>query len=401
MARDTTPETGFLDHSLIESFREVINSSRIFTGHEQFKHKFNLICVFMDRIDSAVRYLNAHAEKPETEEEMIFFLVYATILRDGINKLYENIFNDHPPYILEKKYFSDAMHQYKPYFCADTCPTDDNFFDYLRAMAFAHPFCVSGRENNRPFMQKGEVHYCPHIIASSILSSICNIKDPVGIVIYSSANEESTTIVEISFSSLKGFIKSRYDSIELLTEWAKNGITEQNEKWKRVKVNRDLEPVDILRNINAILENRFECTDSINSALTCLECPLSDDRNRVNVELFRDAIIRVLPNVCDCVDSLDYEGMEEALSLLNVEPKHMHQMGSYQLEKIYSYLDCPDAAAEHTSDTYWGLMQAAAFAKEFAKKWVTIDTTHMTFDEIILLVRVACFLEAKAQTECV
>ena len=40
-----------------------------------------------------------------------------------------------------------------------------------------------------------------------------------------------------------------------------------------------------------------------------------------------------------------------------------------------------------------------AYNKEFAKDWVTIDVGQMSFDEIKLLVTIACYYETKRQEE--
>lgn len=74
-----------------------------------------------------------------------------------------------------------------------------------------------------------------------------------------------------------------------------------------------------------------------------------------------------------------------------------NQMAHYQLEKIYSYLDERSEYIDPASDEYWGLQQAYAFSQEFAKKWVKIDVKTMQYDEIKLLVAVACFMEQNEQ----
>ena len=75
----------------------------------------------------------------------------------------------------------------------------------------------------------------------------------------------------------------------------------------------------------------------------------------------------------------------------------MHQMAYYQLEKIYSYLDTRSEVIDKASNEYWGLKQAYDFSKEFAKKWVKIDIKTMQYDEIKLLVAVACYFESQEQ----
>ena len=67
-------------------------------------------------------------------------------------------------------------------------------------------------------------------------------------------------------------------------------------------------------------------------------------------------------------------------------------MMHYQLEKIFCYL-----TEDGYGDVDWGLIQADAFSKEFAKKWVLIKPYDMSFKEIKLLVYVACYLEYQEQ----
>lgn len=392
-------EKEYLDSSIIKTFRETIDSSPIFEEQEKYKHLYNLICVFMDRIDSSVQFLNMHSDYPKSEEEFINFLVYAAILRDGIEKLFENIFNKKPPYITEKKYFADAACNLKPFFSAQTCPTDDNFFEYIRSMAFAHPYETSFRGDKRPFMQRGEIHYCPWVIVNKTVAVFSGINDGVGIRFYTKLNEESINSIVFSFSKLKEYIAARYQCICNLTKWAKAGIAVQTQQWLQTKVRRDQEPIFVFHDIKNILESRYESTFSIDRAIAFLKCTLSDARNEANVSIFRDAIIRVLPHVCICVDNLDYNGMERMLDILYIRPRQMHQMANYQLEKIFTYLDTRSETIDPNSNEYWGLLQAYEFSQEFAKKWVTINIRDMSYDEIKLLVCTACYLEAKEQEE--
>ena len=388
----------FLDESIIDKFREVINSSQIFSCHEDYKHKYNLICVFMDRITDTVRYLNANSEMPKTEEDFIGFMVHGSILRDGIYRLFENIFHQKPPYIDEKKFFSDARNYSDQAFTKDTCPTDDGFFEYIRAMAFAHPYEVSGRIWERPFLKNGEKHYCPWVvIGDSVITAFSGLKDAVGVRVYSSIDKENDACIMFSFSSLKEYLKKRYNSIIELKKWAESGIKGQNALWMQKKVNRDQQPEKILKDILVILEERFERSGAVEAALNFLECPLSDTQNAKIVELYRKAIIQAIPLVCDSVDALDYDNIGKALYLLYIRPQKMHKEAHYQLQKIDSYLTVRSEHIDPNSNEFWGLKQAEEFAQKFAKKWVHIDIAHMPYDEIKLLVHTACYMEALEQ----
>ena len=387
------PKT-YLDEALIWDLHNVIESSDIFMREDPLKHKYNLFCAFKDRMFSAVKYLNKHSKPPKTEEEFINFLVYAAIVRDGIMKLYENLYGENPPFIGEKKYFLNVRTYSAKYFSEKTQPTDDDFFKYLRAMAFAHPYETSKR--GRLFMEDGEIQMCPWVIIDKS-GMTYRIKNPVGIRIYSNKFEDSLQDILFSFDDVKAYIKSRYDCLEEITKWAKQELAEHIEEWKKIKINRNQDPVDILTEIKSVLTDRFQDTHSIEELLKYMICPISIEDNRENVLKFRKAIIDAIPGICDSVDNLDCELMEQKIGELLAYPREMHQMAYYQLEKIFSYLRDRSEIIDPYSDEAWGLKQAEDFANGFAKKWVKIDVDTMQYDEIKLLVYTACYLERKEQ----
>lgn len=398
--RNSELKIEFLDSNIINSFRDVIRSSPIFDEHDSYKHQYNLICTFMDRVDSSIHYLNTHSDVPKSENDFVFFLVFAAILKDGVMKLYENIFHKKPLYINEKKYFCDVKISFTtPLFSPNTCPTDDDFFEYVRALAFAHPYDVSGREKIRPFMKNGEKHYCPWVIVNDSLSRIFGYDDAVGLMVYSSVNEEESLNVVFSFEKLKEYLRVRYESISELKTWAIYGIEEQTKMWKQVKVNRNQDEISILKEIREILKDRFESIYTLEMAINYLECPVTDISNSESVSLFRKAILQKVPVVCDLVDQLDHAAIEGELSFIYDRPNNLHDMAHYQLDKIYTYLDIRNTPLDPNSNECWGLIQAEEFYKQFAHKWVTIDVSRMSYDEIKLLVSVACFMEIQAQKE--
>ena len=390
-------KTTFLDKSVILNFHEIIDSARnIFSNVDGLKDKYNLICAFTDRIISSVDYLNCHSKRPKTEEDFICFLVFASILRDGIKTLYQNFYQTKPPYVEEKKYFRYVKKYDGLYFTEETCPTDEEFFEYLRSMAFAHPHETSKDKRNRPFMQSGEKQLCPWVIVKH-MSFSAGLKDAVGIRIYSNKFPESMLDIFFSFNDLKGYIRDRYECIKELTEWVKRGVNHQNTEWQQTKINREQSGELILKEIKDILEERFQDTYIIDDVLEYLTCNLTLDENIENVDKYRKAILNLIPKVCDCVETLDYEGMENVFETIFEYPKEMHQSSHYQLEKIFCYLNDEERRFDVFSNESWGLKQAEAFSKYFAQKWVKINVNSMTLSEIKLLVRTACFLEKESQ----
>ena len=392
MKKVETKEKPFLDEQTIYEFMELINNNEMFINRSDLLLLYNLICTFKDRMFSAVDYLNKHCNCPTTEEDFVVFLVYACMVYDGFNKMHENLLHQVPPYKGKKEYFKDVKYYEEYYFNDDTCPTDDVFLEYLRAMVFAHPYEVAKR--GRPFMEDKEKHYCPWVNSRT---SFDNIKDSVGIRTYTNRDQNEIIDLTFSFKSLKGYIKSIYDTFPTLIKWAKDVISGQNAEWKLTKVNRQQDAVSVLKEIKGVLEQRYKDTYSIDDALSYLTCQLTIQSNIENVEKFRKAIESKIPSLCDSVDELDYEKMADALAILYETPKVMHQMAHYQLEKIYSYLDERSDSIDHASNEYWGLRQAYNFSQEFAKNWVTIDVRTMQYDEIKLLVAAACYLEKEKQ----
>ena len=79
----------FLNSKLVQDLRDVINKTDIFIKDPIEKEKFNLICAIMDRFDSSINFLNENQTFPKSENEFINFLVHVSIIRDGINKVFE------------------------------------------------------------------------------------------------------------------------------------------------------------------------------------------------------------------------------------------------------------------------------------------------------------------------
>lgn len=377
----------FLDSSVLTKFREVVNSSNVFSDVPKYRNLWNLMCVLMDRLDSAVKYLNLHQDQPKTEDELIFFLVHASILRDGVYKFYENIYKTKPPTIENKKWFSDA-HGYDSNLFNDlSCPTDDVFFEYMRALAFAHPFGVSHR-SGRDFMKKNETHYSPWVISNFVLSKG---KDDVGLRIYKDS-EEGLKDIFVSFKKLKQYLLERYVLLNAFIKWGKEEIFNQNQIWMKSKINRCGTDSEILNNICAVLDERYQGHYTIDEAIKILDSTFEENINISAVGFLKKKISQAIGNICDCADRLDYEGIEECLNFIYQRPRNLHDHAHYELEKIFDYLDDERGNCYPGSNEEWGLIQAYNFYESYAKKYVFIDLANMTNLQIKILVRASLAL---------
>lgn len=373
----------YLDKTFLDGFRATINSTSIFYKSDRLKEKYNLICVVMDRLESAVNYLNRHDGSPRTEEDFVCFLVYACMVRDAILKLYENVFQRKPDFIGEKNFFKEVKLYSENAFTDENCPTDDVFFEYLRSMAFAHPF-ETGKRSGRVFFEANERQYCPWVIVQD---------EYVGIRVYTSSNKFVINDLTFSFENLKAYIKSIYVHLQEIDDWAKNEICFQDDEWKKHKVDRSGSVDAMLQSIKTIYAERFLEPYDIERIESYLKCECSMPRNNDIVQSYRRLLVESLYKISDALDAGDNDALDIATSSIFVRPRKTHQMMHYQLEKIFCYLD-----DDHGwMDVQWGLKQAKEFAQEFAKNWVTIDVGQMDFEEIKLLVTIACYYETKKQ----
>lgn len=380
----------YLDPQIISKFRDLINSSNIFYKLDEQKPRWNLICVLMDRLDSAISFLNSHSNQPETEEEFISVMVFASIVKDGIYKFYENVYNQKPTTIGLKKWFSCASIYGKPFFNEVTCPTDDVFFEYLRAVTFAHPFETSkGNRSNRSFMKDGEIHTSPWVFCNGFL---CN-KKMFGVRVYTNETEGHDILdVLIPFDNLKLYIKERYELIREFISWGEQAINNQNKKWIASKIERSGTPKTILMNIREILKERFVDEYLIDEAIDVLKYSSNIEKNNNAAKIIKNIIEQNIDIICDAVDNLDYEKLYEELDILYKRPKILHSTANYELEKIFSYLHGSREVIGVGSNEEWGIIQARSFVEKYAYKYVFVDIDKMDYSEIRILVRIACIL---------
>ena len=80
-----------LNQQLCNKLRDVINETDIFVKDKKESEKFLFICALMDRFDTVVKYINEHQKRPDSEEELIIFMVYSCIIKDGIDYIKKSL----------------------------------------------------------------------------------------------------------------------------------------------------------------------------------------------------------------------------------------------------------------------------------------------------------------------
>lgn len=217
----------------------------------------------MDRVDSSVNYLNSNSEPPKKEESLLFFIMYSCMIVDAVKQLLktlevENMYSDrdNPN---SYRYFKNICLGSPLNISEKECPTDDNFFEYLRSLSMAHPF-----ETSRPkFFLNGEVQYSPWVISNSSMVIMRSIPDGIGIRIYSNQFEGIHDLI-FSFNTLKEYINSRFFLMKKATEKVNQIIKDKQEIWIKEKITIGMSsPVEILRQVADILTKR--CEEKYNS----------------------------------------------------------------------------------------------------------------------------------------
>ena len=367
-----------LDSNLCSRLREVVNKTDIFYKDKIQSQKFDFICAFMDRFDFAVNYLNEHTVKPKTEIELMTYLMQASIVRDGIKLCYELLG-------LEEEISNSYFKEYCVRDIECEPANDDKYFEYFRSLSFAHPLDTTRSIPNRLTQEK---QFSPYCLID--LHNLRNDEDAVGVMVYSNMRESFS--LTIPFQTLKDYLNFKYSLITNIINKFNEIIIEMETSWKKRKVNRKQNDIDILKEVVEILEERYLEHYHIDDLIEYLTCELTVSENKKNVEIFRSKIRGIVLPICDALDNYETDVMNDLCnSVLSLRPK-AHQMMHYQLEKIFCYLN-----DDGYGDIDWGLTQADAFSKEFAKKWVVIKPYEMNFNEIKLLTSVACYLEYKEQ----
>ena len=328
-------------------------------------------------------------------------MVYSCMLVDGVKKLLESIFQRKYESD-EKKYFIETQTARFLNIKEEDFLSDDKMFEYFRSLVFAHPY-----NTDRYFKKYFGTQVSPWVFVNKQFAGMFSgIRDAVGVRVYvgNKLNESQirdVVLLEVSFKKLKGYINSRYKYLEDVIQWMRDEKFKIEENWKQEKINRCLEPIELIKELVNFMEKRYIENHAIKEFFYYLTCPTTNKKNNVNVQKYRTAIINKLPELCDAVDELNSDKIFDIVAELTKSPSKMHNGAGYQLEKIYMYLDENFEYEEPSigSNEEWGRFQAGEFSKEFAKKWVDIDLTTMSNSEIKLLVAVACYLENQDQNK--
>ncbi len=108
-------------------------------------------------------------------------------------------------------------------------PTDDNFFGFLRALVFAHPFETS----KYAFLTNDETNYSPFVINSKTTykKDYPDFVNILGLRIYSNISPEICDLV-LDVKVLIDYINSRYKTFQVIIDWTEDELKRIENRFK-------------------------------------------------------------------------------------------------------------------------------------------------------------------------
>lgn len=395
-------KTNTFDRTIIRKFSELLRNSKVFQFDEGLSKKFRLAYVIRNRLQDAMSYLDRHCGLPKTDGELLLFMAYADNLFSAIQSLFTDVFGGRIGYPYKSdnsgskntKYFSKAFEDAFPNVSDDKIPTDDQFFRYFRALSLAHPY-----ETTRyKFIPNGEVHYSPFVLNNDN-AGLRNKhpQDLMGVMVCSNIRDDFWIV--FPYSVMKDFLISRYNTLRLVIAYIQGLLDAKTKEWREHKIDRTKSPVAIWNEIHDIYNERCQDSAPIDEVLQHLTVKLSadHDKNVDSVATFRAALEDITSKVCDCVEAFDYEGVIKLINtIVDIElPDDDAYKGlNYSKEKVAEICCSGDTVQDEDRDELFE-SNLDILMNGFCGKWVELDQTKMSRQEIWLLISAAWYLEAE------
>ena len=77
----------FLSPAFCRNFRDAVNSSPIFWHDPQYMSRYHLCCAVMDRLDTCIEKLNKYGDYPDSEEDFLVFMMFASMATDAVKEI--------------------------------------------------------------------------------------------------------------------------------------------------------------------------------------------------------------------------------------------------------------------------------------------------------------------------
>lgn len=381
-----------LDQEICDSMYTTLNNTTVFKYDAELKAKHSQVCAVLDRLRHATSWINAHQNTPTgscAPTQLMTFMMFASVVKDSIEKLRSDfglssvIFDKGRPE--SRQFFASVCCGNPLHIPENDCPTDDAFFQYFRSLVFAHSGKITMSQG---ILRPGEIQYCPFIIEHGLKYYANEPDDYVGVMIYSTEEDRDWKKLRVRFSTLKAYLKSRYDSLRLVYAKIEQKIKASRKAWTKARVDASLPPLEQLKFIHGEFERRCEdwMAYEVDCLIALLEAPCSIAENQARVDEYRREIENAVPKLAKCFTKLDYAGFVDIVDHFTGHEIDESLKLNYTLSKIFEYLNDADRRE-------WATRDIKMIAKDFVEKWVAIDQNIMSDEELKMLITLACYNE--------
>ena len=394
-----------LDEGLTSELRDAVRSANLYRFDEKVKAEYSLICAVADRVQDADRWLNEHAQLPMNEVDALTWLMLASVIKSSVESLCKKFgvqFNDNDAQRQENHvHFGEVCEHYHLHNHIGGILTDDDFFQYFRALTFSHPYgtrkgkSTDERHTNYPFLEQDETLYAPYMVLEKDPYTDCFRGRPVvGVHVYSNKHDDIQSLF-VPFESLKSYLLSRHNRLSLISAALRKRVEEAECRFRSERIDRTISPIEQFKTIREKMIARGCDTYYIDVAIDYLECPSTCADNDGAIKEYRQKILELAPILCGEIEKLNYEDFSRRLD--HVTGCHWDTLPagiSYLTEKVFEYFD-----RHNNVNREWGRQDLKTLSEDFVGKWVKIDY-DMPDLEIQMLVTLAYYMEYGRYRKC-
>ena len=395
----------FLNAELASELRAAVQSANLYRFDEKVKSEYSMICAVADRIQDADQWLNEHSELPINDVDALTWLMLASVVKSSVESLCKKFgvqYHDNDAKRPENHvYFGAVCNYYRLCYQDGTILTDDDLFQYFRALTFSHPYGTrkgkdtDKKHTNYPFLDQDETVYAPYMVLEKDPFTDCFKGMPVvGVHVYSNKHDDIKSLF-VPFDSLKDYLYSRHDRIKKVCGTLRDRVKKAEERFRAERIDRTASSIEQFRMIREKLVSRACETYFIDRAIDFVECPSSCSGNNQTIEEYRRQILELAPVLCDEIEKLNYEDFTRRLE--HVTGCHWHSLPSgvsYSTKKVFEYFN-----GRNSTKREWGRQDLKLLSEDYVGKWVKIDF-DMPDLEIRMLVTLAYYMEYGRYRKC-
>lgn len=342
-----------LDDSLIDSFREEVNSNDQFKGilsNIEDKNKLNVVYSAMDWINVAVEgtknldiEVGGFGYNHQNTVKLMQYIMLVDLIFESIRQIYRSLekFETNYPYSNSNSIFNKED------------LSDDDYFKHLRAIFGMHPVNLNSIDGVK---EKNKKYF-----ASWVAPGLVHGYDFIVEIYGNSVENDDSNFVGINLFELNQYVRERYLLLEDLIKVPKAMTSERYRKYKNKEINLD---ADMASNIQILItenKKRFGSFKGYESLLNYIFLMLKVDFEKYSLTFDKDLIKKYLeelerkiPRIKTNLEAMEFEQIEIGI-----------RARGYEFEKIIQFLRTQDH--EIGEEYFFGMVEYGELPLEFLK----------------------------------